>query len=594
MEKQSFMDYTKNNDIICVNIRTPERHGKNMAGNVAIGIQSFEDIIKGKYFYIDKTDFIKEWWDNGDSVTLITRPRRFGKTLNMSMIEQFFSLNYANRGDLFEKLSIWQHEEYRQIQGTYPVISMSFASVKEENYQKTREKICEILTKLFVKHSYLRDSDKLTKADKLFFDRMLEPEIRDTDATSALHQLSDYMQRYYGKKAIIILDEYDTPMQEAYVNGYWDELVSFTRSLFNSTFKTNPYMERALMTGITRVSKESIFSDFNNPEVVTVTSDKYATCFGFTQKEVFDALDKYGLSVEKEQVKAWYNGFIFGKHHDIYNPWSILNFIDKKEYATYWANTSGNRLVGKLIRESGRDVKQQFEQLLRGDNLRCPIDEQIVYNQLDESEASIWSLLLASGYLKVISYDRLDQLGWGQKACYEVALTNREVMSMFESMVNGWFMKVSEDYNDFIKAMLLNDVEAMNEFINQITCEIFSSFDTGRRVSNKAQPERFYHGFILGLMVDLKSDYVITSNRESGFGRYDVVLEPRDKSKNAYIFEFKVHKPLKENTLEETMENALKQIEEKQYETDLISRGIPKENIYKYGFAFRGKEVLIG
>ena len=565
-----------------------------MARNVAIGIQEFEKIIKSNSLYIDKTDFIKEWWGSADDVTLITRPRRFGKTLNMSMIEHFFSVNHADRGDLFEGLSIWQHEEYRQIQGTYPVISLSFASIKEDNFVATKEKISQLLTDLYLKYDFLRESDVLPDADKSFYNRILEVEKRETDMTIAIHQLSKYLYNYYGKKTIIVLDEYDTPMQEAYVNGYWDELVTFTRSLFNSTFKTNPYMERALMTGITRVSKESIFSDFNNPEVVTVTSNKYATCFGFTEEEVFAALDEFGLSEEKEQVKAWYDGFTFGKHRDIYNPWSVINFIDKKEYATYWANTSGNRLVGKLIRESGRDVKQQFEQLLRGDNLRCPIDEQIVYNQLDESEASIWSLLLASGYLKVISYDRLDKLEWGQKACYEVALTNREVRCMFEDMVNGWFMKVSEDYNDFIKAMLLNDIESMNEFINQITCEIFSSFDTGKRVSKKAQPERFYHGFILGLMVDMKADYIITSNRESGFGRYDVMLEPRNKNKNAYIFEFKVHKPLKENTLEETVENALKQIEEKQYEADLIARGIPKENIYKYGFAFRGKEVLIG
>ncbi len=261
-----------------------------MAKTVGIGIQSFGEIIEGNYFYIDKTSFIKEWWESGDSVTLITRPRRFGKTLNMSMLEQFFSVEYKDRGELFEGLSIWKEEKYRELQGTYPVIYLSFARVKESGYIETREKICQILRNLYIKYSFLKESDVLIEADKAFFDRILAMEISDSDATSALYQLSDYLQRYYGKKVIILLDEYDTPMQEAYVQGFWDELVAFTRSLFNSTFKTNPYMARGIMTGITRVSKESIFSDLNNLEVVTTTSDKYETSFGFTQEEAFTAL----------------------------------------------------------------------------------------------------------------------------------------------------------------------------------------------------------------------------------------------------------------------------------------------------------------
>ena len=563
-----------------------------MARNVAIGIQSFEEIIKGKYFYIDKTDFIKEWWNNGDSVTLINRPRRFGKTLNMSMVEQFFSVNYANRGDLFEGLSIWQHEDYRQIQGTYPVISLSFASIKETNFETTSLKIRELLKKIYQKNDYLLESDKLSKYEKAYIEKML-CDVSEFDASMALHQLSDFLYRHYGKKTIIILDEYDTPMQEAYVNGYWDELVSFTRSLFNSTFKTNPYMERALMTGITRVSKESIFSDFNNPEVVTVTSDKYATCFGFTEKEVFDALDEYELGEEKEQVKAWYDGFTFGECTDIYNPWSILNFLDKRKYTTYWANTSGNRLVSKLVQESDLGIKELFEQLLKGEVIRCPINEQIVYNQLDEDEDAVWSLLLASGYLKVLTYEKLNMIPIGQQALYDLQLTNMEVQIMFFNMVRGWFAPTKKYYNNFVKAILINDIDAMNEYLSILTQNVFSYFDTGKRVTGP-EPERFYHGLILGLLTELDSEYILTSNRESGFGRYDVMLEPRDKTKNAYILEFKVHKPLKENTMEETVENALKQIEERQYETDLIARGVPKGNIYKYGFAFRGKEVLIG
>lgn len=562
-----------------------------MARTAAIGHQDYETVRMNDYFYVDKTGFIKEWWDSGDIVTLITRPRRFGKTLNLSMTEKFFSTEYAGRKDLFEGMQIWDDDRFRALQGSYPVIFLTFAGLKDSTYLSAREHFCRTIEEIYNRYEYLTEGTLLNEKEKEYY-RSVKADMDDSTAAVSLRNLSDYLCRYFGKKTIILLDEYDTPMQEAYVNGYRDEIVDFTRNLLNNTFKTNPYLERALMTGITRVSRESVFSDLNNLRIVTTTTEKYETSFGFTEEEVAASLREFGLADRADEVKQWYDGFTFGSTEDIYNPWSILNFLKEGKTAPYWANTSSNSLVGKLIREGNGKVKEEFQMLLEGGAVRSEIDEQIVYDQLDMDESAIWSLLLASGYLAVKKVETI-QSGYGDwKQVYTLKLTDFEVQVMFRRMVRNWFAPAASSYNGFLCAFLEGDVEAMNVFINRVARGTFSFFDTAGDPEH-AEPEKFYHGFVLGMMVELSDKYRLTSNRESGFGRYDIMLMPYRDDLDAAVMEFKVFNPRKEKTLEDTAENALKQIEEKEYVTELEENGIPAERIRKYGFAFRGKEVLI-
>lgn len=506
---------------------------------ISIGKQNFVSLRENDCFYIDKTDLICKWWESKDEITLITRPRRFGKTLNMSMLNCFFSNQFTGREDLFKGLAVWKKEKYRKMQGTYPVIFLSFAAIKGSNYEDARDGIIMAINEAYSEHRYLLESNELTDGERKCFEELdyyaknpgIKKQVANDTICNAVKNLANCLSRYYKKKVIILLDEYDTPMQEAYLYGYWKEFTAFIRSLFNATFKTNPYLERAMMTGITRVSKESVFSGLNNLNVVTTTSTEYETCFGFSEEEVFQALEERGMNNQKKLVKSWYDGFVFGNTHDIYNPWSITNFLDKKQVRPYWADTSSNSMIDELIRKASTDIKEKMEELLQGKEIVVNFDEQIVFEQLD-------------------------------------------------------------NYNQLMKALLSDDIDAMNYYMNQIIMTTFSYFDVGQN-----EPERFYHGFVLGLIADQTDIYEIQSNRESGFGRYDVMMIPKIKETKKYpaiIMEFKVRNIKREESLEDTVQTALTQIKEKCYDAELYDRGLKKEEIHHYGFAFEGKKVLIG
>ena len=566
------------------------RCSTEMAKTVSIGKQDFASLREQNSFYIDKTDLIRAWWESQDDITLITRPRRFGKTLNMDMLKCFFSNQYAGRGDLFEGLSIWNEEKWRGLQGTYPVLFLSFAAVKADQLSEVKKQINMQIARLYEEHRYLLDGDLLSENEKAMY-RNVSMYMEDAESSFSINLLCQYLHRYYGKKVIVLLDEYDTPMQEAYVHGYWDAFTSFLRSLFNATFKSNPYLERAVLTGITRVSKQSIFSDLNNLNVITTTSEEYTTYFGFTEQEVFQALEEFGLADKKELVKQWYDGFTFGSHTDIYNPWSITNYLDKKKIGAYWAATSSNTLINSLIQQSATDIKEKMETLLQEKEILVTFDEQIVFEQLQQDKNAIWSLLLASGYLKVLE---VEQRGILLEPWYHLKITNLETLGMFTGMFKGWFSASDCNYNAFVQALLQGNLKEMNVYMNDVALVTFSSFDTGRHPSGKTQPERFYHGFVLGLLAELRDRYVLKSNRESGYGRYDVMLIPRDFAEQAYVLEFKVHDPEEEESLQETVQAALMQIQEKQYDAELSELHIKPEQIHHYGFAFEGKKVLIG
>ncbi|MGN0076424.1 MAG: AAA family ATPase [Parafannyhessea sp.] len=547
---------------------------------ISIGNQSFADLRGAGGFYIDKTDFIRRWWDSLDVVTLVARPRRFGKTLTLSMVECFLSTAYAGRADLFEGLSVWGDPRFRGLQGTVPVVSLSFAGVKKTTFGGMVSEVTRLLRLALRKHGYLRESPALTPAERGEFAQLCDS-MGESEAPTSLNALCGLLEAHWGVKPVVLLDEYDTPMELAWEHGFWDDAVDFVRDLFNNTFKTNASLGRALITGLTRVSRESIFSDLNNLKVVTTTTPLYEDCFGFTEAEVFGAMRDRGMP-DTEGVKRWYDGFVFGGVADIYNPWSITNYLDEGRLAPYWANSGGTGLVSRCVARGDAGLKEDFRALLDGGAITKPLDEQVVFSQLATRPNAVWSLLLATGYLKAVSHTD------GEGASVTLAVTNLETMGILEGLVSDWFEPARGACSDFCAAMLAGDREAMTAYLGEVALETFGTFDTGRRAA-----ESFYHGFVLGLVVDLRGRFRVRSNRESGYGRYDVVLEPADPARDpGVVVEFKVCR--RGQSLGDAVADALAQIEGRRYAEELVGRGVPEGRVLRYGIAFEGKDCLVG
>ena len=564
-----------------------------MARTISIGAQGYEDLRTNGDFYVDKTGFVRDWWKSRDVVTLVCRPRRFGKTLNLDTVRCFLSLEFAGRGEkLFGGLDVWHDPTMRALQGTVPVVAMSFANVKESTWAGCLAGMRQVVRKAVDAHAYLLESPALSAGDRAFLAHVSD-DMDDITAATAVHQLCSMLLAHHGVRPVVLLDEYDAPMERAWTAGFWDEASDFMRQLMNSTFKTNPAMGRALITGVTRVSRESIFSDLNNLVVVTASTPAYQTSFGFTQDEVDEALAEYGLSGKRDEVARWYDGFVFDGVGHIYNPWSLTQFLQWGEFRAYWANTSGNGLVSEAVRRGDEDLKADFEELMRGGTVEKVIDEEVVFSELAYRPDAVWALLLAAGYVtspgpvpKMVALEPRP-----------LRLTNREVSLTFDRMVQGWFAASGARYGQFERAILAGDARVATKCLSAVTRACMSSFDAGTHPSEETEPERFYHGLVLGLLSSLRGRYSVESNRESGFGRYDVALVPTDgatDTDSAVVMEFKVFDPDEEQSLADTVARAREQIEDRHYVDGLVARGIAPDRIRTLGVAFRGKEVLVG
>ena len=547
---------------------------------IGIGQSDFKILRIKNNYYIDKTKYIKDVIDNESSVLLITRPRRFGKTLNMSMLRYYFDCTKKDSKELFKGLEIMEQEEkYTSKLGYYPCIYLTLKDVMETNYTNMILNMKIAIAEMYQEHRYLLESDKIYPEEKEQIKEILFYKEDEIVLRNSIKSLSKYLNRHYNKPVMLFLDEYDVPLQNAYVEGYYKECIKFFKTFYGITFKDNPYLEKTILTGVSRVAKESIFSGANNFHVYTVLDDEFSDDFGITEKEMDKIIDDFEIQDQKEEIKKWYDGYTIGNTEGIYNPWSILNYLTDKKLIPYWVNTSSNDLI-KLILKNSATVKEKIEQLLRDEEIEVPINLETVIVGIEKNEENIWGLLLGTGYLKVTE---IVDLAHG---IYKVKIPNYEIKFLFQNIIREWFNDkvIGNNLNTILKDLITLNLEEFEEKFKQLVIEMFSFMDVGKNTA-----ENFYHAFVLGMLVGLKDSYYVKSNRESGFGRYDIMLEPKDKNENSFVMEFKVYKEEKEKTIEDTIENAKKQIEERKYAEDLEERGYT--NITKMVFAFKGKEV---
>ncbi|BBE30641.1 hypothetical protein OSSY52_07820 [Tepiditoga spiralis] len=549
-----------------------------MKKRLPIGQSDFKTIIEEDMYFVDKSLLIKEVIESGN-VLLITRPRRFGKTLSQSMMKYFFDITQNNE-HLFKNLKIYKEKNIIEKHlNKHPVIYITFKDLKSNNLKKMHALLAMELSRLYLKHKYVLDV--LDNEEKIIYDKIMGREALDADYENCIRSLSEYMERYYGKKVIILIDEYDTPIQQAYLHGYYDEIISLIGNLFGMALKDNVYLEKAVLTGITRVSKESIFTGVNNLKVSTVLNELFNDKYGLTKEEVEETLKYYELEYEEKEVIDWYNGYNFGGV-EIYNPFSIINLVDEKKIRPYWMNTSGNYLIRKLIKEGTVNIKDSVEKLINGEEVECEIIETMVYGDLNlNSESAIWTLFLFSGYLKWTSKKRKNNI-----TMYKVKIPNEEVKDFFVQTVRNMLRESNISIDNMLLNLKVGRIKTFTDQFKDLTMNTLSYFD----ISGK-EPERFYHGLILGMSVGLKEEYIIKSNRETGLGRADVILIPKDKTDKGIIIEFKKYNKDEDKSLKDSAKNGLKQINEKKYEEEIKSYGI--NNIIKVAISFDKKEIEI-
>jgi hypothetical protein len=560
-----------------------------MKRRLPIGVSDFKEIIEEDLYFVDKSLIIKDLIDDGSKVILLARPRRFGKTLNMSMIKNFFEKTDDNTQEdkicLFKDLNVWKHEYVREYFGKYPVIYITFKDIKNLTWKDCYLKIVQLIIREYNKNIKLLEENSLNPVDKKYFNRILNGEATMAEYEESLKYLTEFMVKAYKSKVILLIDEYDVPIQGGYLNGYYDEVINFMRNFLSGGLKDNENLQKAVLTGILRIAKESIFSGLNNLNVCTILNNKYSRYFGFEEKEVEKMLAYYGIETKMEEVKRWYNGYIFG-NDVIYNPWSIIKYIENSDegFMPYWVNTSSNDLVKNLITKGDAQLKQELQSLIRGEAIEKYINEDIVMNEIEQDTENVWSFLFFSGYLKVVKKQRNAE---GELKCH-LAIPNIEVSIVYRGIILNWFKaNVGMDkYRNMLNALIKGDIKPFSKLFKDYVLKSISYFD----VSGQEQ-EKIYHAFVLGMLVSLNETHQVKSNRESGYGRYDVMLIPREKKEKGIIIEFKKVDEDENETLEISAQNALKQIEDRSYEMEMKDNGI--DNIIKLGISFKGKEVLI-